>query len=110
MEVSRPSKYGGIKIYSDYETLRTEYMENKLHPLDLKNSVSEALIKILKPVREYFKKNPKPLEKMKKIAQEKNCYLVFGMPLKDEKVEGLIYNSAVLIHPNGKVDNCNKRS
>ncbi|UCD14356.1 MAG: carbon-nitrogen hydrolase family protein [Thermoplasmatales archaeon] len=46
---------------------------------------------------------------LKKIVKEKNCYLVFGMPLKDEKVEGLIYNSAILIHPNGKVDNYNKR-
>jgi len=46
---------------------------------------------------------------LKKIVQEKKCYLVFGMPLKDEKVEGLIYNSAILIHPNGKIDNYNKR-
>jgi len=46
---------------------------------------------------------------MKKIAKIKNCYIVFGMPLLDEKVEGLIYNSAILIHPNGKVDNYNKR-
>jgi predicted amidohydrolase len=41
---------------------------------------------------------------MKKIAENKNCYIIFGMPLKNEKVEGLIHNSAVLIHPNGKVD------
>ena len=46
---------------------------------------------------------------MKKIAKEKKCYIVFGMPLKDEKVEGLIYNSAILIHPNGIVDHYNKR-
>ena len=49
------------------------------------------------------------IKRLKKIAQEKNCYIVFGMPLKDEKVEGLIYNSAILIHPNGKVDHYNKR-
>ena len=49
------------------------------------------------------------IKRLKKIAQEKNCYIVFGMPLKDEKVEGLIYNSAILIHPNGRVDHYNKR-
>ncbi len=46
---------------------------------------------------------------LKKLVKEKKCYLIFGMPLKDENVEGLIYNSAILIHPNGKVDNYNKR-
>jgi len=46
---------------------------------------------------------------LKKIIEKKKCYLVFGMPLKDDKVEGLIYNSAILIHPNGKVDYYNKR-
>lgn len=49
------------------------------------------------------------IKRLKKISREKNCYIVFGMPLKDEKVEGLIYNSAILIHPNGKVDHYNKR-
>jgi len=45
---------------------------------------------------------------MKNIAKEKKCYIVFGMPLKDSKVDGLIHNSAVLLHPNGKVDTYNK--
>jgi len=34
--------------------------------------------------------------------------IVFGMPTLDEKVKGLIHNSAILIHPNGKVDSYNK--
>ncbi|HVQ01563.1 MAG TPA: carbon-nitrogen hydrolase family protein [Candidatus Thermoplasmatota archaeon] len=41
---------------------------------------------------------------LKKIAKQKHCYIVFGMPLKDGTVDGLIYNTAVLIHPNGTVD------
>ena len=45
---------------------------------------------------------------MKEVAKEKEGYIVFGMPLKDDKVEGLVYNSAVLIHPDGKVDIYNK--
>ena len=45
---------------------------------------------------------------MKKVAEKNKCYVVFGMPLMDSKVKGLIHNSAVLIHPNGKIDSYNK--
>jgi predicted amidohydrolase len=45
---------------------------------------------------------------LKKIAEKKKCYIVFGMPLFNKEVEGIIHNSAILIHPNGKVNNYNK--
>jgi len=45
---------------------------------------------------------------IKKIAKKKKCYIVFGMPLKDDVIEGLIHNSAIFIHPDGKVDTYNK--
>lgn len=44
------------------------------------------------------------IKKIKQISKQKNCYIVFGMPLKDKKIEGLNHNSAVLVHPNGKID------
>lgn len=44
------------------------------------------------------------IQQLKKIAKTHHCYLIFGMPLKDSTVEGLNYNAAVLIHPNGTVD------
>ncbi|MCX6661245.1 MAG: carbon-nitrogen hydrolase family protein [Euryarchaeota archaeon] len=44
------------------------------------------------------------IQHLKKIAKNKGCYIVFGMPCKDSTVEGLLYNAAVLIHPNGTVD------
>ncbi len=43
------------------------YVEGKIHPLDLKNGVTEALIEILKPVREHFRRHPQLLEKMMEI-------------------------------------------
>jgi predicted amidohydrolase len=52
--------------------------------------------------------NGPSVKQMKKIAKDSGCYIVFGMPLKDDKVEGLIHNSAILVHPDGKVDNYNK--
>jgi len=45
---------------------------------------------------------------IKKIAKRKNCYIVFGMPLKSSRVRGIIHNASVLVHPNGKVDTYNK--
>jgi predicted amidohydrolase len=45
---------------------------------------------------------------MKDLANKHNCYIVFGMPLKDYTIKGLINNSAILIHPKGKVDVYNK--
>jgi tyrosyl-tRNA synthetase len=67
LEVHRTSKYGGPLTFENYELLRKAYIKGEVHPLDLKNGVAEALVEILKPVREHFKRNPEPLEKMKGI-------------------------------------------
>ena len=48
------------------------------------------------------------IQQMKTIAKKRKCYIVFGMPLWDENVDGLIHNAAILIHPNGKVDHYKK--
>lgn len=48
------------------------------------------------------------IKKIKKLAKENKAYIVAGLPTRDEKVQGLIYNSAILVHPNGKVDIYNK--
>jgi tyrosyl-tRNA synthetase len=67
LEIPRLSKYGGPQNYESYEAVEKAYMNGSLHPLDLKEGVAKALADILKPVREYFKTNPRNLEKMKKI-------------------------------------------
>jgi predicted amidohydrolase len=41
------------------------------------------------------------IQQLKKVAVHKHCHLVFGMILKDENVDGLLYNAAILIQPNG---------
>jgi len=48
------------------------------------------------------------IQHLTKLAQQHNCYIVIGMPLKTGSVKGLIYNSAVLLHPDGHVDSYNK--
>ncbi len=60
-------------------------------------------------IRDYAEeKNGPSIKKIKKIAKENNCYIAFGMPIKNTEVKGLNYNSAILIHPDGKVDTYNK--
>jgi len=67
LDIPRPEKYGGNLSYESYTELEKDYIEGKVHPLDLKNGVAEALIEILEPVREYFKRNPDNLNKMLEI-------------------------------------------
>jgi len=67
LTIPRSPKHGGPATFGSYQELEKAYNEGKLHPLDLKEGVAEALIQILKPVREYFNKHPKNLQKMKLI-------------------------------------------
>ncbi|MCD6536773.1 MAG: tyrosine--tRNA ligase [Thaumarchaeota archaeon] len=55
--IDRPSKYGGPVEYHSYEELEREYLEGKLHPMDLKMGVAEALEQLIKPIREHFEKD-----------------------------------------------------
>jgi tyrosyl-tRNA synthetase len=68
LEIKRPTKYGGPLELQSYAELEKAYLEGKIHPLDLKQAVAEALVDLLKPVRDYFAKNPEPLTAMRKIA------------------------------------------
>ena len=67
LEIPRPDKYGGPESFESYEKTEKAYIKGKLHPLDLKNGVAEALVEILNPVRQHFRKHPQLLEKMMEI-------------------------------------------
>jgi tyrosyl-tRNA synthetase len=67
LTIERPAKYGGTEVFHKYAELEKAFREGKIHPLDLKNGVAEALITILEPVRRHFQKKPDLLEKMLKI-------------------------------------------
>ncbi|MFX1377420.1 MAG: tyrosine--tRNA ligase [Promethearchaeota archaeon] len=55
-QIERPKKFGGNLEFYSYQELEEAYMNKKIHPLDLKNSVSQRIIEILEPAREHFKK------------------------------------------------------
>jgi len=50
--VERPEKFGGDVSYDTYEKLEKDFIQKKLHPLDLKNAVAKELNNLLKRFRE----------------------------------------------------------
>ena len=66
MKVERPEKFGGNVSYSSYSELESDFAQKKLHPSDLKQSVSDYLIKIIGPVRDKIVLNEELLEAIKK--------------------------------------------
>jgi len=54
--VERSKKFGGNLEFDSYLDLEKTFSLKKLHPLDLKNSCANYLIKILTPIRKKFKK------------------------------------------------------
>jgi tyrosyl-tRNA synthetase len=59
MKIERSTKFGGDIEFENYEQLKQAYVKGELHPMDLKNGVTNELETLIKPVREYFDKNKK---------------------------------------------------
>ncbi|MEN7982413.1 MAG: tyrosine--tRNA ligase, partial [Nanoarchaeota archaeon] len=55
IEIKRPDKFGGGIIYNSFEELEKDFSKKKLHSLDLKNSCSEYLEKLISPIRKAWK-------------------------------------------------------
>lgn len=53
--IKRDKKFGGDLIFDNYEDLEKDFANKKIHPLDLKNSVSDYLCDIIEPIRKAFK-------------------------------------------------------
>ena len=66
--VERPEKFGGNVTYVDSSNLESDFLQKKLHPSDLKNTVSNYLIKIISPIREKIKLNEELFEAIKNSA------------------------------------------
>lgn len=69
LKIERPEKFGGDVIYTKVTDLIEDYKSEKLHPMDLKNALSEWLIKKLEPARKHFEtEGPRQgLKKMKEL-------------------------------------------
>ena len=61
-KIERPEKFGGDKIYDNFNSLKKDFVSKKLHPADLKNAVARELNSLLEPVRKKFEKKSKLLK------------------------------------------------
>jgi len=64
--VERPAKFGGNVTYSSYSQLESDFMQKKLHPTDLKQTVANYLIRIIQPIRGKLVLNNELVEIIKK--------------------------------------------
>jgi tyrosyl-tRNA synthetase len=71
LQIKRPKKFGGDKLYTSFNNLKKDFSQGELHPVDLKNAVAESLIEILKPARDHFSKG-----KPKKMLEELDKLLI----------------------------------
>ena len=63
LTIERPEKFGGNLEYENYEKLEKDVLSKKVHPLDIKNTVSKELIELLKPLDKIRKDLKKLAEK-----------------------------------------------
>jgi len=62
--IKRDKKYGGDLVYTSYDALEEDFKHNKIHPLDLKNSLADEVNDLLST----FRKNKVKIEKLAKLA------------------------------------------
>jgi tyrosyl-tRNA synthetase len=71
-EVNRPEKFGGNVVYNNYEELEKDFVDKKLHPMDLKNSAARYIDQLLEPIRDHFNNDSYAKELLEKV----NSYIV----------------------------------
>lgn len=54
--IERPEKFGGNLEYKSYKDLEKDFVDKKLHPLDVKNALAKEINLLLDPIRKGFKK------------------------------------------------------
>jgi tyrosyl-tRNA synthetase len=52
--VERLEKFGGNLRYNTYEEFEKDFVEGKLHRLDLKSAVSKVIKELIEPIRKHF--------------------------------------------------------
>lgn len=71
MEISRKEKFGGNLSFGNFEELEGAFAKGELHPMDLKNSVSNYLNELIEPIREHFEKDRKAKKLYAEVKEAK---------------------------------------
>lgn len=56
--IRRKEKFGGDIEFDSIKEFEKSYIKQDIHPLDVKQAVSEGLINLLEPARDYFTEHP----------------------------------------------------
>jgi tyrosyl-tRNA synthetase len=59
--VDRPEEYGGDLTYETYDELESDFLDEELHPADLKPAAAAAISAVIDPVRERLHDDPELL-------------------------------------------------
>jgi tyrosyl-tRNA synthetase len=70
IKIERKKEWGGDIEYFDYSTLEKDYIENTLHPLDLKQGVAACLIDWFEPLRAWAESNESQIEYLKNVTKK----------------------------------------
>jgi len=69
--IERPQKYGGSVAYATYKQLERDYVEKKIHALDLKNATTRYLNQISEPIRKHFTGREPKFDEKKSLVNSK---------------------------------------
>jgi len=72
IKIERPEKWGGTLNVRSYEELEKLFAEKKVHPMDLKATLSKLLDQLILPVRRHFEEN----EEAKKLLEQVRSFQV----------------------------------
>lgn len=67
LRVERPEKFGGDLVFKTFGELEKTFAEKKLHPMDLKQTLSKLLDQLIEPVRRHFQENPEAKALLEKV-------------------------------------------
>ncbi|MFA6602466.1 MAG: tyrosine--tRNA ligase [Candidatus Shapirobacteria bacterium] len=66
-KIERPERFGGDVTYTTLAEIESDYRQDKLFPLDLKNGLAEWLIAKLEPARKHFEGKEEVITRMKEL-------------------------------------------
>lgn len=69
IEIKRPEKWGGNLTFENFSDLQKAYLENKIHPMDLKNAVAKTLSVWFEPMQKWADENEKVVEFLKNVKK-----------------------------------------
>ena len=72
VKIERPEKYGGVLGVRSYEELEKLFQEKKVHPMDLKATLSKLLDQLIEPVRRHFEED----SEAKKLLEQVRSFQV----------------------------------